>query len=92
MLNFITLIFIKKEIRIVEGEKKVSGAEGTVCPPKLHVGKRQVPYGFTHLWNLKTNGQREKKRGQEKKTKNKNPDSTKENTLMVTRGRWVGDG
>ena len=52
------------------------------------VRERQIPYDFTHMWNLrnKTNEQREKERG-----KPRNRLLTIENKLMVTRGE-VGGG
>ena len=44
-------------------------------------------YDFTHMWNLSSKMNKGKKRP---KNKNKKPDSTLGNKVVVTRGRWVG--
>ena len=63
------------------------------------VRDRQIPYAFTHMWNLrkKTTEQREKEREREReRDKPRNRLLTKRKKLMVTRkevggrgGEWV---
>ena len=49
------------------------------------VRERQIPYDFTHVWNLRN------KRKQTKKKKNKKTNQKTENKLMVTRGEMSGE-
>ena len=51
--------------------------------------KRQIPYDFTHMWNLRNKTKEQKKKRERGKPRNRL--LTIENTLMVTR-REVGEG
>ena len=57
------------------------------------VRERQIPYDFTHMWNLrnKTNEQGRKREGEgeREKEKTRNRLLTVENTVMATRGEGV---
>ena len=67
----------------------VDGAREYNAKQNKSVRERQIPYDFTHLWNLrnKTNKQRKKRESD----KPRNRFLNMENKLMVTRGE-VGGG
>ena len=74
----------------------MDGAREYNAKQNKSVRERQIPYDFTHLWNLrnKTNKQRRKK----EKDTNQETLLTTENKVMVTRGEMgrgmdeIGDG
>ena len=53
------------------------------------VRERQMPYGFTHVWNLRNKTNKGKERERSKVRKRLLAIETK---LTVTTGGWVGDG
>ena len=68
----------------------MDGAREHYAKPNKSVREGQIPYDFTHMWNLrnKTYERRGNKREREKK-KSRNRFLTREDKLMVTR-RDVG--
>ena len=57
------------------------------------IRERQIPYDFTHIWNLRNETHEYMGRGKkEERGKQTTRDSMTENKLCVDGGRWVGDG
>ena len=66
----------------------MDGAKENYAKQNKSVRKRQIPYDFTHMWNLRnnTNGPR----GKKERGKLRNRLLTIKNKLMVTRGEVCG--